>query len=139
MVDAYALFFPIYTLFLSYATYLIFFQTEKVVHIINTLTNEKELTNSLESVYSDHSDEEDSIIQNHIAMKKTIMMKKIDDEEKNDEEEKELTPEEWAFEQFKKTDKYKFLTKYELNKLDKEVCDKEKIMMRDNRFIWILI
>lgn len=128
MVDAYALFFPIYTLFLSYATYLIFFQTEKVVHIINTLTNEKELTNSLESVYSDHSDEEDSNnTESHSDEENNNDEKKIDDEEKkDDEEEKELTPEEWAFEQFKKTDKYKFLTKYELNKLDKEVCDKEK-------------
>ena len=49
-----------------------------------------------------------------------------EDEDEDEEEEKKLTPEELAFEEFKKTDKYKFMVKYELEKKDMDSCCKKK-------------
>ena len=47
-------------------------------------------------------------------------------EEEETQKVKQMTLEEYEFEKFKLTDKYKFLTKYKLEKKDEELCCKEK-------------
>ena len=47
-------------------------------------------------------------------------------EDATNNEEKQLTKKEYEFELFKKTEKYKFLTKYKLNKNENNICCKEK-------------
>jgi len=128
MIDAYVFFFPMYTLFLCYATYLILFQTHKVSECINNYTDDDtNFKNDLSLLMNDFTDNEEQNSEpeqiNSEPEQINIELQNDNDEKNN---EKQLTPEEWAFEEFKKTDKYKFLTKYELNKIDSELCNKEK-------------
>jgi len=130
MIDASVFFFPMYTLFLCYATYLMFFQTHKVSEFINNYTdddtNSKNDLPSLMNDFTDNEGQNSEPEQINSEPEQINIELQNDNDEKNNEKEKQLTQEEWAFEEFKKTDKYKFLTKYELNKIDSELCNKEK-------------
>ena len=110
MVYAYILFIPAYTLFLAFATYTIFFQTDKLGRLITNMTASDNVLETPEEK-SEETPEEKS---------------EETPEETPEEEKKKLTPEERAFEEFKKTDKYKFLVKYKLDKLDDDICNKDK-------------
>ena len=114
MVYAYLLLFPAYTLFLAFATYTLFFQTDKLGKYITDITSSHEILEEKSEEQSEKKSEEE----------KSEEEKSEEKEEK--EEKKELTPEERAFEEFKKTDKYKFLVKYKLDKLDDDICNKDK-------------
>ena len=120
METAFVIFIPFYTVFLMYATYMVLFKSDKIVEYINTSTYVPKLSSSID-INNKLSDSE-SDKENDEEEKET----NEEEKETNEEEEKELTPEERAFEEFKKTDKYKFLTKYKLEKLDEEICNKDK-------------
>ena len=117
METAFVFFLPFYTIFLMYATYMILFESDKIVEYINRSTYVPKLCSTIDVNDNISESESDSDNEN----------KEPDEEEKEpNEEEKELTPEEQAFEEFKKTDKYKFLTKYKLEMLDEDICNKDK-------------
>lgn len=109
MIYAYLFFFPIYTFFLAFATYTIFFQTDKLGKLITDWTASDDV---LEISLDEETKEEEE--------------NKEEKSEEESSEEKKLTPEELAFEEFKKTDKYKFLVKYKLDKLDEDICNKDR-------------
>ena len=52
--------------------------------------------------------------------------KKNEESDHDEDNEPELTSEEKALIAFKETDKYKYLTKYELTKKDKDMCNLDK-------------
>ena len=122
MVYAYLLLFPAYTLFLAFATYTLFFQTDKLGKYITDITSSHEILEEKSEEQSEKKSEEQS--EKKSEEEKSEEEKSEEKEEK--EEKKELTPEERAFEEFKKTDKYKFLVKYKLDKLDDDICNKDK-------------
>ena len=125
MVYAYILFIPAYTLFLAFATYTIFFQTDKLGRLITNMTASDNVLEEKEQYVLEEKEQ-------YVEEEKEQLLKKenerpIDEETEIEEEtEEELTPEERAFEEFKKTDKYKFLVKYKLDKLDDDICNKDK-------------
>ena len=134
MESALVFFLPFYTFFLAYASYMIFFESDKIVEYINKSTYVSKLSPPDNCCHSD-SDESESDETEKPTDGETEKPtdgeteKPADGEpEKPDdgEPEKQLTPEEWAFEEFKKTDKYKFLTKYKLEMLDEDICNKDK-------------
>lgn len=124
METAFVFFLPFYTIFLMYTTYMVLFESDKIVEYINNSTYVPKLKSPnefVEPVEDDESDEPDEPVE-------PVEPDEHDEQETttNETEEKQLTPEEWAFEEFKKTDKYKFLTKYKLEMLDEDICNKDK-------------
>lgn len=129
MESALVFFLPFYTFFLAYASYMIFFESDKIAEYITKSTYVGKLSSPLDELNDSDTDEPEKNDDNEPEKPNDGETKKPDDgetEKTDDGEKKELTPEEWAFEEFKKTDKYKFLTKYKLEKLDEEVCNKDK-------------
>ena len=122
MVYAYILFIPAYTLFLAFATYTIFFQTDKLGRLITNMTASDNVLETPEEKSEETPEEKSEETPEETPEEKS----EETPEETPEEEKKKLTPEERAFEEFKKTDKYKFLVKYKLDKIDDDICDKEK-------------
>ena len=117
METAFVIFLPFYTIFLMYTTYMLLFESDKIVEYINKSTYVGKLKSPNEFVEP---------VEDGEPVKPDELDEHDEPETSNDVEEKQLTPEERAFEEFKKTEKYKFLTKYKLEILDEDICNKDK-------------